>query len=89
MKKDNHRWQCHNQRKYFSLFVILLDGMLDKEAQVVLDTCIKLMAPKIEQPIFNIKGWVNDQISIAVARLYSQILYGAWFPSTLRTRYPD
>ena len=36
IKKDKHGKQCHDQRKHFSPFVILVDGMLGIEALVVL-----------------------------------------------------
>ena len=32
------------------------------------------MAEKMEEPIFHVCGWVNSQISITVARLYSHII---------------
>ena len=63
--------------------------MMDKTPQVVLATLIQLMAEKMYEPISKVKGWVNVQIEIAVARLYSWVLRRARFPSPLWERDPD
>ena len=36
IKKYNHGNNCHNQRKHFSSFVISMDGILVREALVVI-----------------------------------------------------
>ena len=36
IKKDNHGKHCHDHQKYFSPFVISMDGMIGREALVVL-----------------------------------------------------
>ena len=41
--------------------------IMGKESEVVLVTLSQLMATKIDEPIFHIKGWVNSQIAIIVA----------------------
>ena len=56
---------------------------MDKTPQVVLATLIQLMAEKMYEPISKVKGWVNVQIEIAVARLYSWVLRRARFPKSL------
>ena len=63
-------------------FVLSVDGMMIKEALVVLTTLSQLMAVKIT-------GWVNRRIAIAVARSYSRVLRGARAPSPLWTREPE
>ena len=68
-KKDKHGQACYNQRKHFSPFVLSVDGTMGKELLVVLATLIQLMAAKIDEPILHVKGWVNGQIEIMVARL--------------------
>ena len=70
-------------------FVLSADEVLGKETQVVLATLSHLMAAKMEEPVSQVKDWVNGRISIVVARLYSRMLYGSWVPSTLRTPEPD
>ena len=61
-KKDKHGQKCHKQGKHCSLFVLSFDGVLGKEAQVVLATLSGLMAAKTEEPILHVKGWANGGI---------------------------
>ena len=51
-----------------SSFVLSVDGILGKKAQVVLATLIRLMAAKTEETISHVKCWVNVWVEIAVAR---------------------
>ena len=37
IKKDKQGNDCHEQQKHFSLFVLSIDGMLGREALVVLE----------------------------------------------------
>ena len=60
--------------KKISPFFLLVDGMMGKEAQVVLANLSQLMAVKTDEPISNVKGWVNGCIAIMVIRLYFQVL---------------
>ena len=89
IKKDKHGQHYNNQGKHFSPFVLSVDGMMGKEAQVVIATLIQLMSAKMDELISQVKGWVNDRIEIAVVRSYYQVLRGAQVPSPLRTREPD
>ena len=83
IKKDTHRQNFYCQRKHFSPFFLSFDGMMIKEAQVVLTTLNRIMAVIIDEPI---SGWVNRQIAIVVERLYSQVLCRSLVPSPLQTR---
>ena len=38
INKDKHGQHCYDQRKHFSLFVLLVDVMIGKEALVVIAT---------------------------------------------------
>ena len=80
---------CNYQRKHFSPFVLSVDGMIGKEALVVLATLSLIMAVKMEESILRVKGWVNGRIKIAVTRSYSWIIRGYWVPSLLWTQEPD
>ena len=71
--KDKHRKHFHNQQKKYP-FVLLVDGMMVKEVQVVLATFSQLMAAKIDEPISQIKGWVNGRIEIGFTRSYSRLI---------------
>ena len=68
MKNDKHGRHLHDQQKNFPPFVLSVDGILNKEDQVVLDTLSRLTATKTEEPISHVKGWVNGQIKITDAR---------------------
>ena len=72
-----------------SPFVLLVDGMIGNELQVILANLSRIVAAKMDEPILHVKFWVNCQISIAVARLYSRVLRRYQVPSPVRTRYPD
>ena len=89
MKKDKQSKNCHNQRKHFSLFVIYVDGIIGKEALVVLSNLSRLMAVKTDETIPHVRGWINGRISIAVARSYSKMIHRDRLHSTLRDQYPD
>ena len=63
--------------------------MLGKGALVVLMNLSQIMAAKIEEPILHMSGWINFQITINIARLYSHMICVAHLPSTLWDREPD
>ena len=67
-------------------FFISVDGIIVKEALIVLTNLSQLMAVKIEEPISHICVWVKGRIPIAVARSHSRIICGASLPSPLRER---
>ena len=89
IKKDKHGNHCHEQRKHFSLFLLLVDGMLGREALFILSQLSRVMVDKREEPLSLVRGWVNVRIAIAVARSYSRMIRGARLPSPLREREPD
>ena len=71
----------------FSLFVLSVDGMLGREALVVILQLIRLMEEKRQEPLLQVQGWVNGQIKIAVARSYSRMICRDRLPSPLQERY--
>ena len=81
IKKDKHVNHCHDQRKQFLMFVLSVDIIIGREALVVLLQLSKFMSEKREEPLSQVRGWVNSQIEISVARSYSQIIHGARHPS--------
>ena len=89
IKKDRHSKHCHNQQNQFSLFVLSVDGMLGMEALVVISQLSPVMAEKMEEPILQVRGWVNGKIVIAVAMSYSQIIRRAGLSSLLQEQEPD
>ena len=88
-KKDNHGKHCHDQQTHFSLFVFSVDGMLGKEAQVVITSLSWLTAPKMDKPILHMRGLINGNIAIIDARSYSHMIRGARMYIPLRDWGPD
>ena len=72
-----------------SPFSLSLDGILGKEALVVLMSVIQLMVTKIEEPLSHVHIWVNILIAIAVSRSFSHIICRACLPSNLKNQEPD
>ena len=89
IKKDKHGKNCHDQQKHFSPFVLSVEGFLGTEALVVLSQLGRVMAEKREEPFLEVRGWVNGQSVIAVARSYSQMVHGARLPISLWEQEPD
>ena len=75
--------QRHNQHNCFSPFFLSVNGMLGREALVVLSQLSRVMAEKREEPLLQVRGWVNGQIEITVTRSYSRMIHGAQLPSNL------
>ena len=88
MKIEKHGRHFHKQQKHFSLFVLSVDGLLGKEAQVVLSTLSQLVAAKTEEPILHVKGWVNGRVTNVLAGSYYKMLGGSRVPINLLTREP-
>ena len=89
IKKDKHGKQCHDQQKHFLPFVLSVDGILGRGALVVLSYLSRFMAEKMEEPLSQVRGWVNDQITIPAAMSYLQMIRRSRLPSTLREWDPD
>ena len=88
IKNDNHSKNCHDQRKQFLLFVLSVDGMIRREDLVVLLQLSRVMSENREETLFQLRGWVNGRITIAVASTYSQLIWGARLPSPLGGQEP-
>ena len=58
-----------SERK-ISSFLFSVDGVLGKEALVVLTDLSQLMAEKMEEPLSHVGFWISGWISIVVKRLY-------------------
>ena len=62
---------------------------MGKDDLVILATLIRLMAEKLEEPISDIHGWINNWTAIALANLYSLMIHGYRPSSLLRDQDPD
>ena len=58
INKYNHGKHCHERKRFLS-FVISVDGMLGKEALVILAQLSQTMAAKMNKPILHVRGWIN------------------------------
>ena len=74
IKKDNHSKHCHDQQKHYSLFVISVEIMLEKEALVLISQLSQVMAEKREEPFSQVWGSLNGRITIAVEGYYSRMI---------------
>ena len=68
-KKDKYGNKINYQWKHFYSFSLSVDGMLEKEAIVVLKILSRLIVEKIEEYLSQVHGWVNVRITIEVMRL--------------------
>ena len=84
---DYHGKHFHNQR--MNTFLLSLDGMLRKEAPVVIYNLILLMAEKIKEPFSHVGCCVHEHIAITAAILQSHTIRGAHLPSPLWYWEPD
>ena len=89
MKKYNHGNHCHEQWNFFSPFVIYIDGILGREAPVILANLSRLVAAKMDESILHVSRWINGWFTISASRSYSQIIHRARLPSTLQERETD
>ena len=70
-------------------FLLSVDGILGKDALVVLVNLIQLIATKLEEPLSQVHGFINGHIAIVVARSYPYMIHGACLPSALQERERD
>ena len=54
---------------FFYRFVLSVNGVLGKEALVVLANLIRLVGAKMDEPILHVQCWINGWISIIVSKL--------------------
>ena len=65
-----------------------MEVMLGREGLVVLSRLSRFMSEKMEEPLLQVRGWLNGHIVIAVARSYSWMIRRDRLPSPLRGREP-
>ena len=77
------------RNEIFSLFILYVDGIIGNEALVVITNLIWLMEEKTEEPILQVRFWVNGWTAIVVAKFYSHMIRGDCLPSPLQDRDKD
>jgi hypothetical protein len=89
-KKKKYLEACLEQRRHFSPFVALTDGLLGKESQALLKQLSALLAEKWEKLYLEICGYVNARMSIAMVRATYLCLRGSRIPtSQMSNRRPQ
>jgi hypothetical protein len=67
-KKKKYLEACLGQRRHFTPFVVSTDGLLGREAKILLKKLSALLAAKWEKPYSQVCGYVNARMSIAIVR---------------------
>jgi hypothetical protein len=80
-KKKKNLGACLEQRRHFSPFVASADGLLGKEAKILLRKLSSMLAEKWEKPCSEICGCVNARMSIAIVRATHLCIRGSRIPT--------
>ena len=80
-KKKKHLGACLEQRRHFSPFVVSADGLLGKEAKILLRKLSAMLAEKWEKPYSEVCGYVNARMSIAIVRATHLCIRGSRIPT--------
>jgi hypothetical protein len=81
-KKKKYLGACLEQRRHFSPFVVSTDGLLGKEAKMLLKKLSARLAEKWEKPYSEVCGYVNARMSIAIVRATHLCLRGSRIPTS-------
>jgi hypothetical protein len=79
-KKKKHLGDCLEQCRHFSLFVLSADGLLGKEANVLLRKLSAMLPDMLEKPCSEVCGCVNARMSIAIVRATQLCIRGSRVP---------
>ncbi len=89
-KKKKYLASCIAQRRNFTPFVVSTDGLIGKEARLVLQKLLSLLADKWEKPYAVVSVYVNARMSIAIVRATHICLRGSRVPtSKMSNRRPQ
>mmetsp|Transcript_13619 Transcript_13619/g.19848 ORF Transcript_13619/g.19848 Transcript_13619/m.19848 type:complete len:155 (-) Transcript_13619:31-495(-) len=80
-KKKKYHFLCQENRKNFSPFVATVDGVLGREAKMVLKQIARALATKWSCPHSQAQNYVNTMISVAIVRATHRCLRGSRVPS--------
>jgi hypothetical protein len=80
-KKKKYLGTCLEQRRHFSPFVVSTDGLLGKEAKILLRKLSAMLAEKWEKPYSEVCGYVNARMSIAIFRATHRCIRGSRIPT--------
>ena len=80
-KKRKYLDACIQQRRHFSPFVVSTDGLMGKEAKLIMSTLAAKLAEKWEKPYSEVCSYVNARMSIAIVRATHRCLRDSRIPS--------
>ena len=80
-KKKMYLEACLQQRRHFSPFVALVDGLLGVEATATLKKIASRLATKWRQPYSKTCGYVKSRVAITLVRATHRCLCGSWVPA--------
>ena len=85
-KKRRYGKKCLEQRKHFTPFIILIDGLMCEEAKSFIKRLSHMLADKWEKPYSQVRGYVNSKISVACLRATHLCIRGSRVPTTFICR---
>eukprot|EP00957_Ditylum_brightwellii_P002398 183970-Ditylum_brightwellii.AAC.1 len=81
-KKAKYLQACLKQSHHFSPFIVSVDGMLGKEADMVLKQLSQKLAAKWECPILHASNYIKTAISLSTMRVTNHCLRESCVPSS-------
>ena len=69
---------CLQQRRHFSPFIALVDGLLGVEAMSALESLVSRLATKWNQYYSKTCGYVKSRIAITLVRATRRCIRGSW-----------
>jgi hypothetical protein len=82
LKKKKYPQACLEQRRYFTPFVVSVDGLLGKGAKTVLKVLAARTATKACKSYSNVMGHLRARTSIVIVRATHVCLRGSHIPSS-------
>ena len=88
-KKKKYLQACLDQRRHFSPFVVSCDGVLGKEAKVVLQNLAGRLAKKSGKPYSETSNFMKSRMSIAIVRATHLCIRGSRTPTSRMSQHPQ
>ena len=89
-KKRKYLEPCLKQRRHFTPFVVSADGLLGREAEVLLNRLAGKISVKWGKPYSEVCGFVRARMSIAMIRATHLCLRGSRVPtSKMSYKFPE
>jgi hypothetical protein len=85
LKKKKYLQPCLDQRHHFIPFIVSVDGLIRKEAKMVLKVLAARTSTKSGKMYSNVMGYMRARLSIAIIRATHVCIRGSIVP-TLRMR---